>query len=493
VNNVCILLIGLLLAAVFLTAGMPGCGQPDSITLEDELDGSQWKLVTINESPLVQDSYISLYFRENGTIWGFAGCNYFGGDYTASDNGTLRFNELSITLLGCLDEGINEQEKAYLDAITAVVSCSLEGNHLEMYGDTGRKVLSFEQMTEYAMDPADLVGTRWTLASVNGELVTTKVPISIYFESDSSATGEAGDFKQEFSYRASGDNIEWYGSQAIWSRETPSEEEIELARYTGMIAQGTSYVLSPDKLELFTYKGDTLVYESLTHTAPPSTAECSALAVYLDHPYPGEEGVDYTRTPVIVTGFVSSPEAKVTVNGIEAEVSGDGTYSSTIRLKEGSNSLQAVATLGNQFDEITYIVGVNADGKMYAVPGLGSGGPRYDSRVLYEHSIELKAGETKLIPLTLEVKKDIMKSELFTYTISRTSGEYSEDRLSMPEGLEVVIEPSELTVCPNTTYISILTIRTSSGVATGEYHFLLEQYLENGFQGRGWISISVTP
>lgn len=486
-----------LLVTLLPAAGMTGCsvitGQaPDISKPGEELDGTQWKLVNLDGSQLVPGSYISLYFRENGKIWGFAGCNYFGGDYSTSGNGTLRFSELTMTLLGCPDEDISDQEKAYFDAITAVASCSLEENHLEMYDDTGRKVLVFEQLTEYAMDPADLVGTRWTLASVNGEPVTTEEPVIIYFEGDNSATGEAGSFKQEFSYRASGDNMEWYSSRAFWSSEVPSEEEMELARYTGMIAQGTSYLLSQDKLEIFTYKGDTLVYEPLIDTTPLSTAGCSALAVYLDHPYPGEPTVDYTREPVTITGWVNFPQASVTVNGEEAVVSGDGTYKARIRLKKGSNSIQAVASLGAKFDEITYIVGVTEDGKMYPVPGLGGGGTRYDSRVDYEHSLELKAGETKSVSLTLEVKKDIRGPELFTYTISRTSGEYSEDKLAMPEGLEVDIEPSELTACPNTTYISILTIRTSADVDAGEYYFLLEQYLENGFRGGGWLRIAVT-
>ena len=236
----------------------------DTAELGEELDGTQWKLVTLNGNQLVPGSYISLYFREEGTIWGYAGCNYFGGDYSTSGNGTLRFSELTMTLLGCADENIGDQEKAFLDAITAVVSCSLEGNHLEMYDDTGRISLVFEQLTEYAMDPSDLVGTRWTLASVNGEPVMTEVPVIIYFESDSSATGEAGSYKMEFSYQASEDNMEWYSIRAIWSSEVPSEEEMELGRYTGMIAQGTTYILSPDRLEVFTYKGDTLVYELLS-------------------------------------------------------------------------------------------------------------------------------------------------------------------------------------------------------------------------------------
>jgi heat shock protein HslJ len=492
-NRKWLLLITLGLVLILAAPALAGCGrQPDTDKTINELDGSQWKLVTLDGNQLVPGSYISLYFRENGTIWGFAGCNYLGGDYAASYNGNLRFSELSITLLGCVDEGINEQEKTYLNAITAVASYSLEGNHLEMYDENGRKVLVFEQLPEYAMDPADLVGTRWALASVNGELVTTEESVSIYFESDSSAMGEAGTFKQVFSYRASGDNIEWYGSRAIWSREEPSEEEIELARYTGMIAQGASYILSPDRLEIFTFKGDTLVYEPLIYTTPPTTASCSALAVYLNHPYPGDPSVDYTRESVTITGYVNFTQARVKVNGVEATVAGDGTYTAAIQLKEGSNSIQAVATLGEKTDEVTYIVGVGEDGKMFAVPGLGSGGLRYQWQVMLTDSLELEADQTILTILTLEVRKSIRESETFTYTIHRVEGEYSENEIPVPEGMEVEISPSQFTVCPNTTYHSMFTVSTAPGVTPGEYWFLLEYAFNGRGGGRGWIKISVT-
>jgi len=237
-------------------------------------------------------------------------------------------------------------------------------------------------------------------------------------------------------------------------------------------------------------EGQTDANEPLT---PTSAVTCSALAIYMEHPYPGEKGVNYIKVPIIITGYVSSPEAMVTVNGVEAKVDRDGTYSAMIQLKEDSNSIQAIAKLGAKTDEITYLVGVSTDGTMYVIPGLGGGGPRYQSRVLYEHSVELKAGETKLIYLTLEVKKDIRGPEQFTYTISGTSGEYSEDRPLMPEGLEVNIEPSQFIVCPNTTYYSILTIKTTADVTARDYRFLLECYLENGFRGNSSIRISVTP
>ncbi len=354
-NFLLLIILGLVL--ILTIFGLTGCtiitGQsPDTTKPGEELDGTQWKLVTLDGNQLVPGSYISLYFHEDGTVWGYAGCNFLEGGYTVSNNGTLHFSQLAITLMLCVEEDINEQEKSYLDTFSAVASYSLEGNLLRMHNDAGRKVLVFEQLPEYAMDSADLVGKRWTLASVNGELVTAEKPVSIYFESDSSATGEAGAFKEVFSYRASGDNIEWYGTRAIWSCEKPSEEEIELGRYTGMIAQGASYILSPDRLEIFTFKGDTLVYEPL----PPAEIVTGPLTLEITSPAEGKEtSWGFTR----VRGTVSPISAVVSINNWGyARVEADGSFESDyVVLNEGKNEIHVTATIGGE--EVTRMVTVN--------------------------------------------------------------------------------------------------------------------------------------
>ena len=57
---------------------------------------------------------------------------------------------------------------------------------------------------------------------------------------------------------------------------------------------------------------------------------------------------------------------------------------------------------------------------------------------------------------------------------------------------DFVDKPSQFTVCPNTAYDSVLTITTALYVTPGDYWFRLEQYLEDGYRGSGWIRISVT-
>jgi hypothetical protein len=61
-----------------------------------------------------------------------------------------------------------------------------------------------------------------------------------------------------------------------------------------------------------------------------------------------EDGAELTESPVTVTGNVSDAAAAVTVNGIEAEVAGGGTFSAQVDLVEGENTINAVATLGEE-------------------------------------------------------------------------------------------------------------------------------------------------
>lgn len=227
--------------------------------------------------------------------------------------------------------------------------------------------------------------------------------------------------------------------------------------------------------------------------APTTVGGCSALAVYLDHPYPGESGIDYTGTPITVTGYVSSPEARMTVNGVEAKVAADGSFSAGIQFKEGGNTIQAVATLGDRNDEMTHMVGVGPDGSIYAIPGVGAGGPRYQSSVLFDHSIELNAGETKVIGVTLESRKSARGPVKFSYTLDLVARVYGQEPLPMPEGLSASIEPSSFTACPNTAYHSTITVGTTGQLAPGDYYLSLSWDFGEGGGGRGWIKVAVVP
>ena len=225
------------------------------------------------------------------------------------------------------------------------------------------------------------------------------------------------------------------------------------------------------------------------------------------HPYStADTSVDYTREPITITGYVNYPEARVTVNGIEAKVTQDGNYSAKIQLKEGSTGARAIATLGQKTDEIGYSVMVTANGKMAPIPGLGSGGTIYSYKVglnspmgfrfnspMWYSPIELRAGEKKSVDLMLEAGKIIESPGQFTCTFTPVVEETSEIKLSMPEGIQIFMKPKQFTAWPNAIYHAEVIIEATSQVMSGEYRFSIEHRLEDQGRGAGEFIISVIP
>jgi len=74
-------------------------------------------------------------------------------------------------------------------------------------------------------------------------------------------------------------------------------------------------------------------------------AGCAALTLTITSPAPG---TTVTESVITVTGTVSNPKATVTVKGIEVATAGDGTFSTTVELAPGSNTIAVVAELGKE-------------------------------------------------------------------------------------------------------------------------------------------------
>ncbi|HEY4662125.1 MAG TPA: META domain-containing protein [Candidatus Humimicrobiaceae bacterium] len=226
-----------------------------------KLDGTQWKLISLNGSELIEGTHISLYFR-NGIVWGSAGCNIYGGEYLTEDPDILNIPGVGKTEMDCLSpEGIMEQDDTYTRSLTNAAFYYVTGEHLEIYSADKQKLLIFERKPEYPMNPADLVGTSWQLISINGDQVTEGLSIMLTFDSDSEASGCAGCFDYELSYEASGDDIRW-GIRSERNGELPQDLEFQALRYTDSILWASNYRLTTDGLEIYTAKGDILVYKS---------------------------------------------------------------------------------------------------------------------------------------------------------------------------------------------------------------------------------------
>jgi hypothetical protein len=83
----------------------------------------------------------------------------------------------------------------------------------------------------------------------------------------------------------------------------------------------------------------------------PDISGSGPLAVSVDQPQP-ERGIDYTTEPLTVTGRVSNPEATVTVNDINAEVSEDGHFSAQIQLSSKNSVITVRAVFGDEIARV---------------------------------------------------------------------------------------------------------------------------------------------
>ena len=131
-----------LLAALILAflAACAGAAEPTPGVLE--LERTHWVLDTLNGSPPVAGTEITLQF-EDGTAAGLAGCNSYGGSYEATD-GRLSIPEIIRTEMACLEpEGVMEQENAYLMALQGAAAYRLVDDRLQIENAAGEATLVF--------------------------------------------------------------------------------------------------------------------------------------------------------------------------------------------------------------------------------------------------------------------------------------------------------------------------------------------------------------
>ncbi len=101
----------------------------------DALEGSSWELVSLGDALPLNGTTLTLSFKE-GQAGGSSGCNTFSTEYTVKD-GEIQFGEIAVTLMACMDDGVMEQEQAYLNFLQDVSGFSLEEGKLSLYRPDG--------------------------------------------------------------------------------------------------------------------------------------------------------------------------------------------------------------------------------------------------------------------------------------------------------------------------------------------------------------------
>jgi heat shock protein HslJ len=307
-----------------------------------DLDESEWVLIALNGHGLVPDSNITLGFAE-GRAGGFAGCNGYGGEYTVDDQGALSIPEIAVQLQLCeKPEGVMEQESAYLEALQSATAYQVTADRLKMADALGQTILVFTMKEEFPMDPNHLVGTRWQLLSVNGVSPYGGSAPTIAFEQGNKISGHAGCREYVGAYQASGDDIRFPMIAMIGPPEPCSEAlSVQEGEYTTRLELATDYRLNTSRLELFTARGETLLFEPLAEDAHASLEGTTwELIAFIQ-----EKRVEQTDIPALIPREVLVG-TEVTAEFEDGTVSGSAgcnTYSATYTIDGPSLNIEPPA------------------------------------------------------------------------------------------------------------------------------------------------------
>lgn len=142
------LALGIALLALVSCAPLP------TVTPEPEggLAGTSWTLISFgqpeSETPVVEGSTVTITFDAEGRAGGSGGCNTYSGSYELTGDNTVSFGEMVRTEMACLQEGIDQQENDYLEALSAAGKFELDGDNLTIWYDGEQGILNFVRGTE---------------------------------------------------------------------------------------------------------------------------------------------------------------------------------------------------------------------------------------------------------------------------------------------------------------------------------------------------------
>jgi heat shock protein HslJ len=285
-----------LLLTVILVACAPPAGEPgvealptatpptDTTDTDDREIAIDWAVIDLTDGPVWQlveygpagaltavlpDTTITLNFDEEGQLFGSAGCNNYSGSYEL-DGRSLNIGPLASTRMACLEDGVMEQESAFLEALQAAHSISLIEDRLTITYAGGE--LHFVPQEESEALP--LEGTEWRLetAVTFHDEVMSALPVP----GDIDATlrlenGQLGGFNGCNSYggeytlengelRIAGDSL----FQTLMACLDDIPNQIESQMMTGL-REMESYKISGDQLTIF-YPGGELIFRPKTAT-----------------------------------------------------------------------------------------------------------------------------------------------------------------------------------------------------------------------------------
>lgn len=228
------------------------------------LDGTEWTLTTLQGGSLIEGSNITLDFREHtyDGFGGYSGCNWYGARYLATETTFSIVNGASSTARLCdSPAGVMEQEEAYGSALGEATTYRVSDDSLEMADERGNTVLIFIKEMLLPMNPADLVGTKWQLQTVNDEDLTPDAQITLAFPEAGKFVATAGCVAYNGTYDAKNEDMHVTMLSATYD-DCGDDELLEgqEGAFSDYLSTATDYQVSEKELQLFTDPGDILVF-----------------------------------------------------------------------------------------------------------------------------------------------------------------------------------------------------------------------------------------
>ena len=240
----------LLVFVIFLSLVLIACGGSETTTqpIESPLGNTYWQMetYTLQETGQVQripDSTVVLYFAEDGSVFGFSGCNFILGGYNVSGE-MISIIASPSTAYACPGQELQVQEMAFMGALTFMGSARVEGDRMVLSNPNGVEEIQFTQITP----PPALAGTDWGLRSFNdgqGALVIVLegTEITATFAENGTLSGSAGCNSYNTTYEIDGDNIIISSPMALTMMmcETPEGIMEQETQYLGALENSSIY------------------------------------------------------------------------------------------------------------------------------------------------------------------------------------------------------------------------------------------------------------
>jgi heat shock protein HslJ len=111
------------------------------------------------------------------------------------------------------------------------------------------------------MDPADLVGTRWQVVTMNGQPPLAGTTLTIVFDSATELSGHAGCRDYRGTYQAEGDDLSLRFLEMTSLECADQARLLQEGEFTTRLSEATRWRLDGDTLEIHGAGGAVMVLE----------------------------------------------------------------------------------------------------------------------------------------------------------------------------------------------------------------------------------------